>query len=187
MLIDFKSWFTALQLTLPYHFENLTNFETFIFQCCIAYRITKYIYYRSSWGMRQWKYLNFIKRIALNENHIEMNVAWFRCSYKKKLELKYSPLNRIMVNGIIRLMGSNWPRYKKSQISLNSIHCIRSIFGYCYHLVNGISYSLAQSNPFKRQPLYVTNSGSIKKELDKCFNCKILSELHFILIKTKPN
>ncbi len=30
----------------------------------------------------------------------------------------------------------------------------RSSFSYCYHLVNGISYGLAQSDPIKQHPLY---------------------------------
>ena len=40
-------------------------------------------------------------------------------------------------------IGSNWPILNKSQMSLNSILCIRNILSYCYHLVNGISYGLS--------------------------------------------
>ncbi len=40
-------------------------------------------------------------------------------------------------------------------MSLNSILCIRNTFGYCYHLVNGISYGLAQSDPIKRCLFYL--------------------------------
>ncbi len=68
--------------------------------------------------------------------------------------LQWAPLNGITVKGIIWLMGSNWPRLIMSQFSLNSIHCVRSIFSYYYHSVNGISYGLVQSNPIKRRPLY---------------------------------
>jgi hypothetical protein len=63
--------------------------------------------------------------------------------------LRWVPLNGITINGIIQLMGSNWPRLIKSQISVNIILYVRNIFGYSYHLVNGISYGLAQSDPIK--------------------------------------
>jgi hypothetical protein len=53
----------------------------------------------------------------------------------------------VPLNGIIWLMGSNWPRFNKSQMSLNNILCIWNIFGSCFHSVNGISFGLAQSDP----------------------------------------
>jgi len=34
-------------------------------------------------------------------------------------------------------MGSNLPRLNKSQMFLKSILCIRNVFRYCYHSVNG--------------------------------------------------
>ncbi len=52
-------------------------------------------------------------------------------------------------------MESNWPRLSKHQMSLNSVLCVGNIFGYCYHLINGISYDLAQREPIKRRPLYL--------------------------------
>jgi hypothetical protein len=36
-------------------------------------------------------------------------------------------VNQIMVNGFISLIGSNWPRLNKSQLSLDSILYIRNI------------------------------------------------------------
>jgi hypothetical protein len=50
-------------------------------------------------------------------------------------------------------MGSNRPILIKHQRSLNSILCIGNMFFYCYHLVNRISYRLAQSKPNKQPPL----------------------------------
>jgi hypothetical protein len=44
-----------------------------------------------------------------------------------------------MVKRINQLRGSKWPRLNKSQMSLNSILCIRNILSYGYHLVNGTS------------------------------------------------
>ena len=37
---------------------------------------------------------------------------------------------------------------------LNSILCIRHILSYCYHLINWISYGLAQIDPIKWRPLW---------------------------------
>jgi hypothetical protein len=70
------------------------------------------------------------------------------------LWLHWVPLNGIMDNRIIWFMEPNWPRLNKSQRSLNSILWVRNVFGYCYYLVNWISYCLAQSDPIKRRPLY---------------------------------
>ena len=53
-------------------------------------------------------------------------------------------------------MVSNWPRLSKHQMYLNTILCEENMFGYCYHSVNGISYGLAQSEPIKRRPLYMS-------------------------------
>ncbi len=41
-------------------------------------------------------------------------------------------------------------------------HTLHYVFGYCYHLVNGISYGLAQSDPIKRHPLYKQFGGPLK-------------------------
>ncbi len=68
-------------------------------------------------------------------------------------QLLLAPLNGITVKGIIRLMGSNWPRSIKSLLYLNSKLCVQSIFGYCYHSVNEISEGLGQGDPIKRHPL----------------------------------
>jgi len=40
-------------------------------------------------------------------------------------------------------MGSHWPRFDKHQMSIKCTLSIGSIFGYCYHSVNGVSYGLA--------------------------------------------
>jgi hypothetical protein len=56
---------------------------------------------------------------------------------------KTRTINPISVNGIICLMGSNWPQWNKSQMSLKSIICIRNMFSHCYNSVNGISLTLA--------------------------------------------
>jgi hypothetical protein len=48
-------------------------------------------------------------------------------------------------------MGLNWPKVNKY---LNSILCIRHILSYCYHLINWISYGLAQIDPIKWRPLW---------------------------------
>jgi hypothetical protein len=62
--------------------------------------------------------------------------------------------NGIMDNGIIRLMGSNWPRLNSSQMSHDNTLCIQNKFGYGYHSVNWISFGQAQSDPIKQRPLY---------------------------------
>ena len=56
---------------------------------------------------------------------------------------KTRTINPISVNGIICLMGSNWPQWNKSHMSLKSIICIRNMFSHCYNSVNGISLTLA--------------------------------------------
>ncbi len=56
-----------------------------------------------------------------------------------------------LLNLIIWLMGSNWPRLNKHQMSLNSILCKRNIFRYCYHSVKRIRYGRAQSDILLRR------------------------------------
>ena len=68
--------------------------------------------------------------------------------------MQWATPNLIMDNGIIRLMGSNWPRLNNSQMSLNNILFVQNKLGHCYPSVNGISYGLAQSDPIKQRPLY---------------------------------
>ncbi len=43
------------------------------------------------------------------------------------------PLYVITDNVINQLMWSNWTRFMKYKMSLNSILSLRNIFGYCYH------------------------------------------------------
>ncbi len=78
--------------------------------------------------------------------------------YKSSSTNKLPPIDYIISSGhrLIgsQLMGSNWPRLNNSQMSLSSILCLRNIFGYCYHLVIGISYSLAQNDLIKWRWLY---------------------------------
>jgi hypothetical protein len=69
--------------------------------------------------------------------------------------IQWTSLNGIAVNGIIRLMGSKCSRLNMSQMSLNNILCIRNLFGYWYHSVNGINFGLAQSDPIKQRPLQI--------------------------------
>ncbi len=81
----------------------------------------------------------------------------FLAADEKRLHFTVGTDNGITVKGIIWLMGSNWLRLIESQLSLKSILCVRSIFGYCYHSFNGILYGLAQSDPINPRPLYSLN------------------------------
>jgi hypothetical protein len=76
--------------------------------------------------------------------------------------LWWAPLNGIMVNGIIQLMGSNWSRLIKSQKCVNSILCIRNIFCYSCHLVNGINIDQPKVIPLTSIQCTSLNNNSYK-------------------------
>ena len=76
--------------------------------------------------------------------------------------LWWAPLNGIMVNWIIQLMGSNWSRLIKSQKCVNSILCIRNIFCYSCHLVNGINIDQPKVIPLTSIQCTSLNNNSYK-------------------------
>ncbi len=61
---------------------------------------------------------------------------------------------------------------------INIIFCVRTIFSYWWHSVNGISYGLAQSDPIKRHPLYAHYLffRPYQLSLKKCLNIEMRFE-----------
>ncbi len=91
------------------------------------------------------------------ENIIRCTRNCIKWKCKLTIHKQWAPLTRITVNCTIWLMGSNWPRLNKHQISLNTILCVGNMFNYCYHLINGIRFILTKSEPNQQWPLYIDN------------------------------
>jgi hypothetical protein len=53
-----------------------------------------------------------------------------------------------MLSELMKLF-SWWDQTNKSQMSLNSILCIRNVFDYCFHSFKGISYGRVQSDTIR--------------------------------------
>ncbi len=84
--------------------------------------------------------------------------------------LQWVPLNGITVNGINRSMESS------ITIFLNLVY-VSSSFAYFYHLVNGISLGLGQSDPIKRRLVFQYN---LPKQKNCNFrNLKFKSKIKF--------
>jgi hypothetical protein len=63
--------------------------------------------------------------------------------------MQWMPLNGITVNGISRLLESDF-------MVPFAIHYYIKMTSYCYHSINGIRYGLAQSDPIKQRLLYLS-------------------------------
>ncbi len=72
----------------------------------------------------------------------ESNFIWYYSESRLMLSL---------VNVINRLM---WSHFK---VSFNKVHKIKTT-GYCYHMVNFITFGLVQSDHIKRLPLYMIST-----------------------------
>ncbi len=73
-----------------------------------------------------------------------------------KRRIQWAPPNGIMVNGNIRLKGSNKIRFSGPKFFfffLPNVSNVSISFAYCYHLVIGISFGLDQSDPVNRHLL----------------------------------
>ncbi len=86
-----------------------------------------------------------------NKKVIYVMFLWlsFSLLFKAQCTIQWKPLNVIRVNVIIRLMWS----IKWSPFSIFTVYWPESLFSYCYHSVNVISFSLSQTDHIKRLPL----------------------------------